>query len=176
MGLINKLIKVVDIFLEEENENYDKGVEFERYVAQIFGKQKDYFTIEEWTRDNSDKREGIKVESDKNPDFIIRYNPTGERFAIECKFRSQAYYNEKLRGNVVRWSIDWQIKRYNDFSYARRIPVFIVIGLGGTPTNPENMFCIPLEEAKYPEMYMSILKKYERQPGKTFFWKNGILK
>jgi len=31
----------------------------------------------------------IKVESDSNPDLVMRYKPTNEKFAIECKFRSE---------------------------------------------------------------------------------------
>jgi hypothetical protein len=51
------------------------------------------------------------------------------------------------------------------------IPVFIVIGLAGKPNNPEFVFCLPLEEAKYPELFPSILDKYEREPqDKPFFW------
>ena len=51
------------------------------------------------------------------------------------------------------------------------IPVFIAIGLAGTPHNPSFMFCLPLEEAKYPELFRSILKKYQREPkNKPFFW------
>lgn len=51
------------------------------------------------------------------------------------------------------------------------IPVFAVIGLSGTPSHPENVFCLPLEVAKYPEIYRSILEKYARDPpDKPFFW------
>jgi hypothetical protein len=56
MGLMkkiaNKIEKVVDILLEEENENYDKGVEFEKYVVNLFNDK--YFAIHDWTRDLSD--------------------------------------------------------------------------------------------------------------------------
>ena len=48
--------------------------------------------------------------------------------------------------------------------------------LEGNPQKPERMFCIPLENAKYPELYPSVFEKYERDPDNMFFWKNGILK
>jgi hypothetical protein len=38
------------------------------------------------------------------------------------------------------------------------------------------MFCIPIEEVKYPELYPSVFEKFERNPDKRFFWKNGMLK
>jgi hypothetical protein len=37
------------------------------------------------------------------------------------------------------------------------------------------MFCIPLKEAKYPDLYPSVFEKFERNPENKFFWKNGIL-
>jgi len=37
------------------------------------------------------------------------------------------------------------------------------------------MFNIPLSEAKYPALYESVFSKYERDPEKPFFWKNGEL-
>jgi len=68
-----------------------------------------------------------------------------------------------------------QLKRYKDYFYKTKIPLFVVIGLGGASYDPEFMFCIPIEEAKYPELYPSILENYERNPNKNFFWKDGIL-
>lgn len=76
---------------------------------------------------------------------------------------------------VLKWSYSEQIKRYKQFSQERKIPVFIVIGLGGEPDEPEYMFCIPLEEAKYPELFTSILEKFERPSDRNFFWKNRKL-
>ncbi|MCZ7362953.1 MAG: hypothetical protein O8C58_06440 [Candidatus Methanoperedens sp.] len=75
----------------------------------------------------------------------------------------------------LRWSNPAQLKRYRDFSYDRRIPVFIVIGLGGYDDDPKEMFNIPLEEAKYPDLYPSVFNKFSRPPDKSFFWKNGEL-
>jgi hypothetical protein len=51
----------------------------------------------------------------------------------------------------------------------------MVLGLDGDADDPEFMFCIPLSELKYSDVYPSILEKYERDPEKRFFWKNGIL-
>ncbi len=52
---------------------------------------------------------------------------------------------------------------------------FIVIGLGGIEDEPKEMFNIPLEEAKYPDLYPSVFNKFSRPPEKSFFWKNGNL-
>jgi len=101
MGILNRIGKAIDALLQQENENYEKGVDFERY-------------------------------------------------------------REKLED-------------YTSFAQKNIIPTFIVIGLGGNPRNPEQMFCIPLEKAKYPKLYPSVFRKFERDPRKSFFWKNGVL-
>jgi hypothetical protein len=38
------------------------------------------------------------------------------------------------------------------------------------------MFCIPLQDAKYPALQPETLQKFERNPKKSFLWKNGALK
>jgi hypothetical protein len=52
----------------------------------------------------------------------------------------------------------------------------VVVGVGGSPKKPAMMFCIPLKDAKYPEIFPSVFEKYERDPGRTFFWRDGMLK
>ncbi|MCG6142802.1 restriction endonuclease [Leptospira mtsangambouensis] len=158
------------------NDDLEIGHEFEQYVAELFTSQGNYFSIIEWTPDNSKKHKNFRVESNQNPDLVIQYNPTKEKFAVECKFRSGLYKNRTApNGAVLKWSYPEQIKRYKQFSIERKIPVFVVIGLGGEPDDPEYMFCIPLEEAKYPELFTSLLEKYERPSDKEFFWRNKKL-
>ncbi|NMC27825.1 MAG: hypothetical protein GYA42_06715 [Syntrophomonadaceae bacterium] len=178
MGFMDKLLKTVDIWLpDEQQEQYGKGKAFEQYVAGLFNLKREYFAIHEWTRDNSEKREGIFVETDANPDFVIRYKPTNEMFAVECKWRANPVKSSKINDWVIRWSRPDQIRRYQEFARKKNIPVFVMIGLSGTPAHPDFTFCVPLEVAKYPEIFPSILDKYERiPPNKPFFWKNGMLK
>jgi len=160
----------------DEITHYQKGIAFERFVVDLFLTRSKYFAIHDWTNDIYDKRNGINVESNRNPDLVIRYKPTNEKIAIECKYRSNYYHNHKIRDQSIKWSNPHQIKQYREFKNLNDIPVFIVIGVGGEPDKPEDMFCIPLEDAKYPELFMSVLKKFERKSDEGFFWKNGILK
>jgi hypothetical protein len=76
------------------------------------------------------------------------------------------------------------IKRYQEFEYQRRIPVFIVIGLElpfECEDDPDDieyekfMFNISLKDAKYPALYESVFANFEREYEKPFFWKNGKL-
>ncbi len=177
MGFLGK---IGDVFYKIEYHTSDapeiKGKRFEDHVENLFSKQ--YFKIIEKTHSHKTNAERY-VESSKNPDFIFEYMPTREKFAVECKFRTQL--NNQ---NQLEWSYPAQLKRYQDFAYHRKIPVYIVIGLElifGDKNDPDYeetesfMFNLPLGAAKYPALYESIFAKYERDYDKPFFWKNGKL-
>jgi hypothetical protein len=165
MGFFGKIAKVVEILTEDES--VEKGNDFEKYVADLFDNR--YFSIVQWSTDITRKHDKF-VESDAGPDLTIRYVPNNELFYVECKFRSDLYEGK------LHWSNPQQLKRYQGFARENRHPFFIAIGFGGDPSDPERMFCIPLDEARYPALYPSVFEKFERNPEKNFFWKNGVLK
>lgn len=143
-----------------------KGQRFEDFIESRFSPK--YFNIVEKThsfKENSDRY----IESSLNPDFTFRYMPTGETFAVECKYRSELYKGK------LSWCNENQLKRYNDFQTNRQIPVFIAVGLGGKQLNPDRLFCIPLSEAKYPNLFPSVFERFEKKPDSYFFWKNKKL-
>ena len=185
MGLFGK---IGDIFQKIEyhtsNAPEIKGKRFEDHIENLFTKQ--YFKIVEKTHSFKTNSERY-VESSKNPDFIFEYMPTREHFAVECKFRTSLN-----KQNQLEWSYPAQLKRYQEFAFERKIPVFIVVGLmldiKNKDYDPEDeleiepeyvtekfMFNIPLEAAKYPALYESVFTKYERDYDKPFFWKSGKL-
>lgn len=151
----------------KENEDHKTGVKFEIYVSKLFSRK--YFDIEDWTKDSS-KSLNRRVKSDSNPDIKFSYIKTKELFSIECKFRSKPF------NNSINWAKDYQIQNYRNYESKNKIPTFIVIGLGGRPDNPQRMFCLPLRDAKYTNLFMSFLENYERPPDRMFFWKNRNLK
>lgn len=181
MSLLRKLgdaLHKIDYNISSDPEM--KGQRFEDHVESLFSKK--YYSVVEKTHSfkTNEKR---YVESSLNPDFIMRYNPTGEVFGVECKFRTSL--NNK---NQLEWANQAQLKRYQEFSKNRNVPTFIVIGLElefeneeewdeyGLDAITENyMFNIPLHEAKYPALYESVFTKFERPWDKLFFWKNGKL-
>lgn len=152
--------------LNDKNKYYQKGVEFEKYIASLFNEK--YFSIYDWTRDNSLILER-KVETDSNPDLTFRHLATNQLISIECKFRSQMF------NNGIDWARHDQIINYLSYASRTKIPTFIVIGLGGTPRYPNRLFCIPIEEAKYTNLFISKLKRFERPPNKPFYWYNKKL-
>jgi len=164
MRLIGKLKRVVEVL--KEDESVEKGNDFEKYVVSLFDDK--YFSIVQWNTDIMRKHDRF-VESDTDPDLIVRYLPKDEVFCVECKFRSGLFEGK------LQWSDPQQLKRYQGFAREKKLPFFVVIGFGGDSSYPERMFCIPLKEAKYPALYLSIFEKFERKPEKSFFWKNCIL-
>ncbi|MEA1985751.1 MAG: hypothetical protein U9N13_08910 [Euryarchaeota archaeon] len=166
MSLLGKIDRIIDII--QEDGSVEKGDDFEKYVVDLFDEH--YFSVVEWTSDISRKHDRV-VESDTNPDLLMRYShkDRNERFCIECKFRSNLYQNK------LHWSKPYQLKRYRNYARESNLPFFVVIGLGGYPSDPERLFCIPIEEAKYPALYPSGFEKFERDPGKNFFWRNREL-
>jgi hypothetical protein len=164
LGFVNKILKAVEVLTEDES--VGKGNDFEKYVVDHF--DEDYFSVVQWSTDITRKHDRL-VEADMGPDLIIRYEPKGEKFCVECKFRSDLYEDK------LNWSNSHQLDRYKEYAKEYRLPFFVIIGLGGDPTYPERMFCIPLEEAKYPGLFPSVFERFERDPDKNFFWKNGTL-
>jgi len=66
--------------------------------------------------------------------------------------------------------------RYFSYSRDRKIPFYIVLGFGGSPDSPIELFCMPLQEAKNPQIHIDMLRRYYHDRGRNFIWKNGILK
>ena len=115
-----------------------KGREFEDYVLELFNLHDDNgFVLKEW---QGDKTLGdICPENNRYPDFVFDYQGNG--FAVECKWR------KKLLHDFCRDILpDEKVLLYQQFSTERNIPVFIVLGVGGEPSNPELLYNIPLSE------------------------------
>ena len=174
LGKIGEAIQKIDYHIASDPEIV--GKRFEDHVERLFSPK--YFKIVEKTHSFKTNSERY-VESSKNPDFIFEYMPTKEKFAVECKYRTQLN-----RNNQLEWSYPAQLKRYQEFAIQKRIPIFIVIGLElefekqGYPDEVDVekfMFSISLNEVKYPALYESVFAKFERDFEKPFFWKNGQL-
>src|SRR3989338_5434447 len=135
-----------------------KGRSFEGYIENLFRKNK------EWKvgRDNSYRklRKGW-VESYGDPDFVFIHRRTNQKIAVECKYKEKEY--EK-----ILWAYEDQIEHYQNFSTKEKIPVFVILGVGGRPKNPKRVFLAPLSQIKYPDVKIDYLVKFERDPKKYF--------
>ncbi len=118
--------------------NKEKGICFEQYVVQKFDRR--YFNTKEWRGDKFTN--GIYAESTLFPDLQMEFSNKGvtEEFAVECKYRTDYFQNAiELRQD--------QLDNYRRFMEQRKMPVFIVIGIGGQADNPAEFFIVPLKDA-----------------------------
>jgi hypothetical protein len=130
MGIMDRITKAIDVLTEDES--IEKGNNFEKYVIDLFDDR--FFSIVDWTRDHNRKHDRI-VESDMGPDITVRYEPKNEKFCVECKFRSH------LTEGKLEWTYPKQLERYQLYAFAEhRLPFFVVIGLGGSASNPGECF------------------------------------
>jgi hypothetical protein len=145
--------------------NKEKGTSFEAYVARKFNSP--YFKTKEWRGDKFTN--GIHVESTLYPDLQIEFDGKGvtEEFAVECKYRAN-YYRD---GVELR---DDQLSNYRGFQYDRKMSVFIVIGIGGQPDDPAELFIVPLQDATNFLTRNELRKFQKRNTGVKFFYDSGI--
>lgn len=151
--------------LSEEKDalNKQKGNEFESFVVNHF--ESKYYDLLEWRGDKYSN--GRYASSNHNPDLEInlKLKNIQSKFAIECKYRS-FYFN-----NGIEWAEDYQLENYKKYSAEQNIPVFIVLGVGGEATKPEEIFIIPLSEIKSTFVNKNFLYKYERKkPYENFYY------
>lgn len=141
---------------------YKKGEVFENYVKNKFSRK--YFSLEYQTPSFEANRDWF-INSSKRPDFTLTYKHKLKKikFSVECKYRASLYKGK------YNWAKKKQMDRYKQFMKKEGHPVFVVMGLGGKPDNPDKMYCVPLDEIKYVGLYPKILEPYEKNPGKNFF-------
>jgi len=127
----------------------------------------------------SDKgAEGFYPESNKYPDLLLEYRPASTSFAVECKWRSKWWKKEDGKESIDWAGGDKKIENYNNFSAKNSVPVFVAIGIGGTPDNPKELFIAPLKALKYRYAERSYLERFRKKgKDKNFFFndKQGTL-
>lgn len=131
------------------------GYEFERHVISLFGKE---FKILAWATDGLRTRQEI----DFKPDLEVEHLPTKTVFGVECKFRSSLF------GGNISWAKEYQPEKYRRYADQTGRRVFVIIGIGGTPTGPDYMYCLPLWQAKFNFLNPDVLKRYRRNPRRNF--------
>lgn len=120
------------------NDELLKGREFEDYVLELLGvADNDKLTLKEWRGDKS--LPGIYPEGNSNPDLVLEYD--GKSFAIECKWRShmpQDISKELLPPD--------RVALFAKYSQKNKLPVFLLLGIGGLPSDPDLLYLVPVKE------------------------------
>ncbi|MGR7812191.1 hypothetical protein [Lacinutrix undariae] len=132
---------------------FEKGELFEKFVENELFKPSEYDLIH---RTNSQSQNATRYAEDTlKPDFKFRCKNTNQEFYIEAKFRSG--FNARDMIEVISYN---QIERFKTLQKEENTPIYITIGYGGHPNNPNYISLIPLNELSYLELYDSFLRKF----------------
>lgn len=120
------------------NDEVLKGREFEDYVLELLDMaHNDRLTLKEWRGDKS--LPGIYPESNSAPDFVFVYD--GKPFAVECKWRNH------LPKDIEKELLPAErMASFQQFSTERRLPVYLLLGIGGLPNDPDNLYFTRLDK------------------------------
>jgi len=143
------------------SDEQDKGPAFEEFILNKF--PKDTFNVVEWKHDKM--LNGNFPDASKCPDLQLELKHPSEKypFAVECKWR-----NDFWKG-IIEWARDAQISSYQEFQTSKEMPVFIALGVGGTPADPRDLFIIPLSHLYQSILTENFLKKYRRESKGNFY-------
>lgn len=136
-----------------------KGREFEDFVLELFdlGESRVYSLIE-WRSDKSNGE--IAPVSNTYPDFVIEYKKDNirKRFAVECKWRASIprYTSKPLLATE-------QIERYQEYAKEVNMNVNIILGVGGEPSMPEELYIVPIYNFQQIASKPSMLNNYRRE-------------
>lgn len=128
--------------------SFEKGRAFELYILNTFF-SKEYYDLLHFTSNYSEIERF--VQSDYLPDIQVKDRDTQNVFWIECKFRTKTDY----QGNLEITS-DYQLNRY----YNINEKIIFVIGLGGSPKRPNNLYFVPIDYV-YPMQHISELGRFK---------------
>ena len=136
-----------------------KGREFEDFVLELFDlNETKAYSLLEWRGDKS--LGNISPISNKYPDFVLDYKDDRhkKKFAVECKWRASI-----PRRFSKQLFIPEQIVQYQEYATENAIDVFILLGIGGEPSMPEELYLIPLNSISQIQSKPSLLKQYKRE-------------
>jgi hypothetical protein len=156
-------IQTVDPPKEEtQPSNKEKGNDFEKFVVSKFSRN--YFSIKQWQGDKF--HEGRFAEANQHPDLLMEFHmkDVSTQFAVECKWKS------KLT-EIHYWAEERQIENYQKFEEETGLPVFVVLGFGGTASQPEEVYVFQLQNLKYAKLKKSYMENFKRpEADKGFFF------
>jgi len=80
------------------------------------------------------------------------------KFAIECKWRTSI-----PRGYSKPLFEPEQITRYHEYAAEKAQNVYIILGVGGEPSMPEDLYLIPINSISQIQSKPSLLKQFKRE-------------
>lgn len=138
------------------------GNAFENFIANLFA-DKSTFKVLEWNQGTT-STEGVYAENDKNPDFKINqtFKKSGLEYWVECKYRSQPD-----DGTIL--IKQYQLNRYRGIQRSSHIKIFVAIGVGGDPRNPDTLYIVPLDSIKDENILLAEISRFKiNKTGRAF--------
>jgi len=138
---------------KHDPEYYERlGADFEDYVENMF----DISTFQQ-THKTPRKDENGNLDHDCiYPDLRFYEKNTQTAFWVECKWRRG--FEEKSK---LRWCEKYQLERYKRIRKETGTKTYIMVGVGGKPSNPWKIYCFNLDELRYIELYYGFCKDHE---------------
>lgn len=136
-----------------------KGREFEDFVLELFDlNETKTYSLLEWRGDKS--LGDISPFSNSYPDFVLEYKEgrRKRKFAVECKWRTNI-----PRRFTQPLFLSEQIAHYQEYATEKGMDVFIILGVGGEPSIPEELYLIPLDSISMIQSKPSLLKQFQRE-------------
>lgn len=127
---------------------YRIGKLFEDYALKIFPEEA--FTIVHKTVGAADLN-GRYTEDCINPDYKFRDRATGKEFWVECKYRSH-----RGEHGAIEWTDQEHLQTYKRIRKETGIKVYVLIGLGGRPDDPQELLFFDLDEKGFATLFYSI--------------------
>ena len=120
------------------NDEVLKGRQFEDYVVDFFNlPNNEKLTLKEWRGDKT--LPGVYPESNSDPDLVFCHD--GQPFAIECKWR------KRMPIDIEKELLSPDRQDYfRQYSKEHKTPVYLLLGIGDIPADPDNLHFVPLSE------------------------------
>ena len=135
-----------------------KGREFEDFVLELFDlNETKTYSLLEW---RSDKSTGdVNPVSNSYPDFVLEYKEGRKKiiFSVECKWRAQMSMH--MKNTLIEQE---QLERYKEYAAEKGQKVYIILGVGGEPSMPEDLYIVPLDSFEEAQKKPSVFKQFKR--------------
>lgn len=160
---MNRIITYQPVQQAIQLNSYEKGSLFEEYIISLFNQK--HFKVKEW-RKSERFFDNVIPYGHCLPDFeLIFMGKREHNFAVECKWKKE------FKNGKIQWADQTKIDIYKKFQKERKLIVFVAIGIGGHPSNPNKLFVTPLDKiCMYTEVTENDLMKYNRKPTNRFFY------
>lgn len=139
----------------------DRGLEFEKFVMSRFNPAQ--FRL----MDN--RAAAIYPLSAHDPHLLYQLQNKATCFAVECRFRDRDYRHK------FTWAEAYQLAHFQHFQQKTQVPLFVVIGIGGLPSKPTNVYVIPFNNiSDTTTLELNQFTDFERSNADRGFFFDGV--